>query len=515
MKKTNLGILILLCLCILFCGCDKGSGNDGDVGNNVFAKPQNLMTEEEYHTQLQHLLDTENFTTLDGNALGKIDELGDKFNEMIIYSGGEITECTGTKYYISNNGNDDNDGKSPETAWATLKKINNYRFNDGDLVLFERGGFWRGTIFAQSGISYSAYGTGFKPKFYCSIEGKSAGWTQTDDENIWVYNEKLSASDIGCIVFNAGAQGEAYAEKMENREKLKKDLQFTFMGGKSTGRPIDFKIYMYSTEGNPAERFDTIEFSVDNHQLSVANGAHDIAFNNLDLYFGIDGFWGTSLKNISMSYCCSSWVGGHYDANNVRYGGGSGAWRDCDGISFKYCRFYQQFDTSVTAQYRTDLDEASAIFKDFSVSHCIFEYCDTVLECFNQQPKKSDNCYKNLYFGYNFCRNGGYGFGTKPQQSAYIKADVGENCFYDSCMEYNLFDRPVLSTIKINGYTKASGKTELSFEHMPQLKNNIYIQKADKRFAIINKTDYKYNKQTYFDIEKTGIEHGSVYLFCE
>ena len=30
------------------------------------------------------------------------------------------TEAEGTVYYISNSGNDENDGLSPETAWATL-----------------------------------------------------------------------------------------------------------------------------------------------------------------------------------------------------------------------------------------------------------------------------------------------------------------------------------------------------------------------------------------------------------
>jgi hypothetical protein len=43
---------------------------------------------------------------------------------------------TGTKYYVSNNGSDSNDGKSPATAWKTLNKVNNSTFSAGDGVFF-------------------------------------------------------------------------------------------------------------------------------------------------------------------------------------------------------------------------------------------------------------------------------------------------------------------------------------------------------------------------------------------
>lgn len=50
---------------------------------------------------------------------------------------------TGTAYYVSNNGDDGNDGLSPETAWSTLDRVNNASLKYGDAVFFERGGIWR------------------------------------------------------------------------------------------------------------------------------------------------------------------------------------------------------------------------------------------------------------------------------------------------------------------------------------------------------------------------------------
>ena len=79
----------------------------------------------------------------------------------------------GTTYYVSNSGDDNADGRSPETAWKTIDRVNHSWFYSGDGVLFKRGDIWRGkTVQTMPGVSYGAYGTGDKPKFY--------GW----DENM-------------------------------------------------------------------------------------------------------------------------------------------------------------------------------------------------------------------------------------------------------------------------------------------------------------------------------------------
>ncbi len=504
-------LFIAVCMCLTLCACN---GSKSSTGDGKFVIPENLMTTEEYHSELQKLLDTQNFSTLDETGLKKIDEIGNRLEEMIKYNTDDITECTGTKYYVSNNGNDSNDGKSESTAWATLDKINSTKLNEGDLVLFERGGFWRGSISAQSGVSYSAYGTGFKPKFYCSIDGKEGEWTQTDDENIWVYSEKLSAQDICSVVFNVGTENEDYADKVSGRSKLKKDKQFTYMFGKATDRPVDFKVYMYSTEGNPAERFDTIEFSVGNEQLRLAAGSHDITFNNLDLYFGTDHFFSTGYTNITMSYCQSSWVGGNYDSNNTRLGGGGGAWRDCDTITYDHCYFKQQFDAGISPQYNGS-DDVDAIFKNFKVADCLFEACEYTFEYFNTQKNSLKNSFENFYFGYNFCRKGGYGFGDKTSASSYVKSWGHENSCYDCKIEYNVFDRAASNTLEIIGYEQSESGNTKSYERIPKLNNNIYIQKKDKKFANINGITYKYNEKTYEELERLGVETGAVYMFCE
>jgi hypothetical protein len=81
-------------------------------------------------------------------------------------------------YYVRNGGSDSADGRSHETAWATVQKVNSHSFSAGDSVLFQEGGIWKGqtltvdwggttTTRAVVGAYYVANGTaqrGYKTK---------------------------------------------------------------------------------------------------------------------------------------------------------------------------------------------------------------------------------------------------------------------------------------------------------------------------------------------------------------
>ena len=77
-----------------------------------------------------------------------------------IRTSADTLDFSGTAYYVSNSGSDENDGLSPETAWKTLKKVSDAEFNCNDAVLFCRGDIFRGSVNTRSGVSYGAYGEG-------------------------------------------------------------------------------------------------------------------------------------------------------------------------------------------------------------------------------------------------------------------------------------------------------------------------------------------------------------------
>lgn len=101
----------------------------------------------------------------------------------------KVHEKTAT-YYVSNNGNDSNDGLSPETAWKTIARVNQDTYIPGDKILFERGGEWENTTLQPQGsgsaeayITIGAYGneTAHAPRI--SANGKVA-------DAIYLYNQQ-------------------------------------------------------------------------------------------------------------------------------------------------------------------------------------------------------------------------------------------------------------------------------------------------------------------------------------
>jgi len=77
--------------------------------------------------------------------------------------------AAGTTYFLSADGNDDNDGTSLGTPWQSLLKLNNTVLKAGDSVSFRRGDTWTGgVVINQSGtadaaITLNSYGAGSAP----------------------------------------------------------------------------------------------------------------------------------------------------------------------------------------------------------------------------------------------------------------------------------------------------------------------------------------------------------------
>ena len=69
-------------------------------------------------------------------------------------------KVSGTTYYVSADGCDSADGKTPDSSWRSLSKVTDAALLPGDAVLFRRGDIFRGTITAKDGVTYAAYGEG-------------------------------------------------------------------------------------------------------------------------------------------------------------------------------------------------------------------------------------------------------------------------------------------------------------------------------------------------------------------
>ena len=248
---------------------------------------------------------------------------------------------TGTAYYISNDGNDDNDGLTPETAWRTLKKVaeaNGFWGDDpllkaGDAVFFRRGDMFRMKEIGRDpyhgdeavltilvdGVSYSAYGEGEKPILTESTENGSGAekWNLVYEDGtgkkIWQYYRDMR--DVSMIVLN---DGEAITTRVyeyydENgyisceatgwwmheeegvtlkdsllplEESLTEDL--TIISRPTRSSPEENymicgigPLYMRCDRGNPGELYDSVEFSEYQLKSLVWLFSSDIVFDNI------------------------------------------------------------------------------------------------------------------------------------------------------------------------------------------------------------------------------------------
>lgn len=87
------------------------------------------------------------------------------------------TSLPAITYYVSPNGNDNSLGFLSITPWKTVAKVNSFRFQTGDTVLFLAGGTWREELIpAANNLTFGAYGTGARP-IISGANLYNTGWT--------------------------------------------------------------------------------------------------------------------------------------------------------------------------------------------------------------------------------------------------------------------------------------------------------------------------------------------------
>lgn len=119
-----------------------------------------------------------------------------------------IQSAFATDYYVNpNSWGDGNSGTSTLFPWKTLDKVNSSTFQNGDRVLFFKGGSWEGTLQLRSGVSYGSYpdsSTAAAPVIRASTNVGALTWTQYSG-NIWRANVgalvRSGEKDIGGVEY--------------------------------------------------------------------------------------------------------------------------------------------------------------------------------------------------------------------------------------------------------------------------------------------------------------------------
>ncbi len=521
----------------------NGVGEDGTVtltgaGSLTVTEKDGVVTVTKSSKDEASTDGAENIEFVTDEYLAELDALEAKRVSEIKATKSEIKPKEGRyAYYVSNNGNDENDGKTPETAWKTVARVNmSTGLMPGDVVYFNRGDEWRGTtLTTKKGVSYSAYGEGEKPIISMSpFDGAKHGtWTLVDGyTNVYKYSETFK-NDIGSLAFNERTYIDTYAQKIlfdyknggaytrENTREavtdpltaLKNDLDFWHdCGGANIEAPSGKgQLYLRSDKGNPAERFTNIEF---NPRKSAISATHGVTVDNLAVrHAGVHGVSAGTVENLTVQNCVFEWIGGsvqHYDNGSyVRLGNAVEVYGGCDGYTVDNCYITQVYDAGVTHQV-SDSTDGDFIMKNVTYSNNVITRCVYSIEHFNRMGKNKTTRYLvNILYKDNLCRFAGACFGnTRPDKN--VIAHIRSGGLVDTAsfvIDGNIFDRSELAMFRLQG----GGDNEI------QWKNNTCIHKYGASYGTMNGIAKRYDTQIPFEI-KLNFKHpeeNNKYLFVK
>jgi uncharacterized repeat protein (TIGR02543 family) len=111
-----------------------------------------------------------------------------------------FSKSSSPDFFISPDGNDNNNGTSSLTPWRTLQKVNSSNFPKGSVIAFERGGEWYGQLkVPTSDITITSYGNGENPV----IHGWKtlSGW-KSEGNGLYSLIDNSLPSDIKLLTIN-------------------------------------------------------------------------------------------------------------------------------------------------------------------------------------------------------------------------------------------------------------------------------------------------------------------------
>ena len=364
-------------------------------------------------------------------------------------------EVKGKVYYIANDGDDNNNGRSAKYPWKTLARSYREGLQPGDVVLLKRGDLWREVLECASGVTYSAYCEGEKPRIYGSPESGAdkAKWELYYDQDgvkIWRFYKDIY--DCGCIVFN---EGESYALRVFSgwdgeRETLNHDLSKPFnmidelkvnhqyyhdLTGSyylcdvsGTGLPADKlkgTIYLRCDEGNPGELYDDLEFVSalsqyeDKRYGLVMVYDKDVVIDNLCMRYSVRPTVFSHTASCTVRNCEVGWEGGEMLGLDEHNGAAGEGIRIAGNCIVKHNYVYQCFDGGVTIEpsYETEGDRYWMIeYHNIMVEDNLIEYCNSGLYVtgITREIDEKDRVLRNIAFRNNDVLFSGYGWSGDP-----------------------------------------------------------------------------------------------------
>lgn len=393
-------------------------------------------------------MDTDQVQFVNPTYLSNLDTIAKTKKDAILSAVSDVSHVIGTTYYVSTNGNDANDGKTPQTAWKSVSKVNSANLIAGDAVLFQRGGMWRGGIIGKSGVTYSNYGEGALPILNGSARNYADPtlWVETGVSNVYrctqtLENVGIMAFDhtlseigkyderVGKILFHDSRDTAWYEHLGKDRldaRDLDEDLEFYSDIANKT-------LYLYSENGNPGVRFSSIEIGENTFLFKLGADwcGHDITIDGLHFRYcgahAVNG-GGNGSANITVRNSVFAYVGGSvmdYNASTGKatalFGNAIQIYGHTENLNVENNWCYQIYDTGITFQTSSRAD-SDVNYRNIQIVNNLVEYCHWSIEYYNQKSTTRERTIKDVRIAGNMCRFGGMGWGTQYRREIYTES---------------------------------------------------------------------------------------------
>ncbi len=227
-------------------------------------------------------------------------------------------------YYVDPAGSDGADGRSRQTAWRSIDRVNRAAFKPGDKIFFRRGGRWfeelRPPSSGTSGqpITFGAYGSGAGPAI--DAGGTLDGW---DDPEHWVEVTRnvwqISTSPYPGRLWLSGREYGTCGNTRGGGTSTP-DRRYRWWGN---GQGI-LEVY---AERNPAQEYRSIEVASTGRLAMKIDGKRYLTFAGLTFRRGeicIDVFDGDNLVFDSCTVLAGTakyglWLRGGSDFGEIRH----------------------------------------------------------------------------------------------------------------------------------------------------------------------------------------------------
>ena len=415
-------------------------------------------------------------------------------------------EISGNAYYISSvHGNDENDGRSERTPWKSCGMLKTAPLTAGDAVLFECGSLFRESMGIVSGVTYSAYGMGEKPRFYGSINASQETDWEFVAPDLYRYREKIVwHNDIGNIVFDGGRAWGIKIQKCTDGDmslrlvKVGNGVDFfeeipsvPFSCGEDLPRvnlayfhSEEGDLYLCCEGGNPAKVFSSVELS-QSIKIFDSHYVENVSFSNLSFAnvacFAIHT---RGCKNVKIYNCRFEFIGGAiqfgYECSwrnyRTRYGNAIENWGGADGVTVKNCYFNQIYDAGITTQS----NDKDAHQERLCYEENVFDCNQYALELWSggKECRLTDISVRG-----NVCKRVADGFTTQ-------RPDKGHEAFFNSKGDYQKTNCRVEDNLILGSVGSMMRCNQLRTEQYPNgyvFDKNVYVHHIGKQLALISK----------------------------